>query len=273
MELQEPFSKLFDELRGCTGYAERQRLEAKFTNLTSATPDYTIPMKGDYAIGDEILFIKIDFKKVGAQSEFDGYSLMIGKIVRDGFTGKQRLRTLTLMLDGASETKRFRESTISRIGVWRKDRQDARFVHPDPEPVAVPAKVREEEAADLKPLGGEQTDYAGASRDEWVVARGISSSGRTRDYIVHLRHPRFAARVIECDPFHNPVEREQPADVTPGTTYALGKSTVLGEFDWIDEKPVAGLEDLLQNASNYLSHVTKRGQNAAAEKSRRAKAS
>lgn len=66
--------------------------------------------------------------------------------------------------------------------------------------------------------------------DRWVLGDGDATGGA---WLVHLRVPRFAARLVdEDDP-----ETARGADTLSGLTLSLGGSLVLCQIVWIDPPP------------------------------------
>lgn len=68
--------------------------------------------------------------------------------------------------------------------------------------------------------------------------------GGPGEYLVHLRRPRFVARVVEEG---GDDEEDAGADTLAGLTLALGDGILLCEVDWIDD-PRGDLGDVLAAA-------------------------
>lgn len=74
-------------------------------------------------------------------------------------------------------------------------------------------------------------------RDEWLVGDALGGDGQRREYVMHLRPPRFVARVVAIDEDGDPEADELPADIVSGVVYQADQETVLCEIDWIDDVP------------------------------------
>lgn len=97
-------------------------------------------------------------------------------------------------------------------------------------------------------------------RDEWLIGVAIGADSRSRNYVVHLQPPRFAARIVECDDAGLPMPVDEPADVTSGTVYVSDGSgvgfgygqQVLCEVDWIDQPSPGEITGLMEAASDAI---------------------
>jgi hypothetical protein len=85
------------------------------------------------------------------------------------------------------------------------------------------------------------------SGDRWVLGHGDRSGGA---WLVHLREPRFAGRLVdEDDP-----ETARGADTLAGLTLSIGDSLVLCELVWIDPPP-ADLQRLLAETAEAVARL------------------
>lgn len=85
------------------------------------------------------------------------------------------------------------------------------------------------------------------SGDRWVLGDGDRTGGA---WLVHLRVPRFAARLVdEDDP-----ETTRGADTLSGLTLSLGGPLVLCQIVWIDPPP-ADLQPLLAEAAAAVERL------------------
>lgn len=83
--------------------------------------------------------------------------------------------------------------------------------------------------------------------DRWVLGRGEATGGT---WLVHLRPPRFAARLVdEDDP-----DTIRGADTLSGLTLSLGGSLVLCQIVWTDPPP-ADLQPLLAEAAAAVGRL------------------
>lgn len=110
-------------------------------------------------------------------------------------------------------------------------------------------------AADIRRvLGAEDRADPDWPRDAWIVgdAPVEGDTGARREYVVHLKHPRFIARVVAVDDDGLPERREQPADIVTGITYASG-DYVIAEIVWIDPPPGPGkIHRMLEAAADAI---------------------
>lgn len=107
------------------------------------------------------------------------------------------------------------------------------------------------------------TESAPWPRDEWVIGDGVTADGRSREYIVHLQPPRFAARIVEIDEDGIPIAAEAPVDVLSGTVYVAEHftgehGTLLCEVDWIDAVPPGQVVPLLEAAADAIETENER---------------
>lgn len=77
--------------------------------------------------------------------------------------------------------------------------------------------------------------------DRWILGSGDRSEG---DYLIHLRPPRFIARLVDED-------HPGDADTLSGITLSLGEHGLLCEITWLDE-PGANLEALAADAATAV---------------------
>ncbi|MFQ5534774.1 MAG: hypothetical protein ACE5EM_08135 [Sphingomonadales bacterium] len=92
-------------------------------------------------------------------------------------------------------------------------------------------------------------------RDAWIVGDGPTrDGGKRREYIIHARHPRFIARVVEIDAMTDQAEPdEEPVDIDAGVAYAASPESRLCEIVWIDRPPAgAKLHTILEAAADML---------------------
>jgi hypothetical protein len=83
--------------------------------------------------------------------------------------------------------------------------------------------------------------------DRWVLGDGDRSGGA---WLIHLRAPRFAARLVdEDDP-----DTLRGADTLAGLTLSLGGALVLCQIVWIDPPP-ADLQPLLAEAAEAVGRL------------------
>lgn len=83
--------------------------------------------------------------------------------------------------------------------------------------------------------------------DRWVLGDGDHSGGA---WLIHLRAPRFAARLVdEDDP-----DTRRGADTLTGLTLSLGGALVLCQIIWIDAPP-ADLQPLLAEAAEAVERL------------------
>lgn len=81
--------------------------------------------------------------------------------------------------------------------------------------------------------------------DRWVLGDGDRTGGA---WLIHLRAPRFAARLVdEDDP-----DTLRGADTLSGLTLSLGGGLVLCQIVWIDPPP-ADLQPLLAEAARAVA--------------------
>ena len=70
--------------------------------------------------------------------------------------------------------------------------------------------------------------------DEWIIGDGIDGARR---YVLHSRHPRFIACVIEIDP-DTRTAHEPHTDVhAESLVYRADLDLALGDLQWIDPAP------------------------------------
>ena len=97
--------------------------------------------------------------------------------------------------------------------------------------VKIPARVQENLthillASDL---------YEGALCDEWVIGYAPQDDANiVREYILHIRAPRFIGRIVEVDVDGAPVESEGEANILSGLTCEISDYFVLCEIRWMD---------------------------------------
>lgn len=83
--------------------------------------------------------------------------------------------------------------------------------------------------------------------DRWILGDGDRSGGA---WLIHLRAPRFAARLVdEDDP-----ETLRGADALSGLTLSLGDSLLLCQIVWLDAPP-ADLQPLLADAAEAVGRL------------------
>ena len=96
-------------------------------------------------------------------------------------------------------------------------------------------------------------------RDTWIIGAGTPDArGRRRQYIVHVRYPRFVARVVAVDDEGQPSSAERTADLHTGVVYSdtlTRRGTLLCEIIWIDmpEADEASMHALLGAAVDVLA--------------------
>lgn len=83
-------------------------------------------------------------------------------------------------------------------------------------------------------------------RDEWIVGDGIPlPDGARREYVIHMRRPRFVARVADYD-------ADPDADRASGIVYGSADYS-LCEIVWIDPAPgPAAITRLLEAACDAV---------------------
>lgn len=93
-------------------------------------------------------------------------------------------------------------------------------------------------------------------RDEWVIGDAVTKDGRRREYIVHLVHPRFSARIVETDDDGDLLPEHEPADILSGIVYSADPNTLICEVDWIDEPKAGEVPALMEAAATALDWVS-----------------
>lgn len=86
--------------------------------------------------------------------------------------------------------------------------------------------------------------------DRWVLGEGDATGGT---WLVHLRTPRFAARLVdEADEAD-----AASADTLSGLTVSIGGDLVLCQMVWIDPPP-ADLQPLIDDAAAAVARLRRR---------------
>lgn len=130
-------------------------------------------------------------------------------------------------------------------------RQVRRWIAADAVPAWAEAKL-------LELMGG--TDHSPFPRDEWVVGQAVTADGRPRDYVVHLVHPRFSARIVMVDDDGAPDPDDEPADVATGIVYQADPESVLCEIDWVDEPKAGEITALMEAAAEAIEVLNERAE-------------
>lgn len=88
-------------------------------------------------------------------------------------------------------------------------------------------------------------------RDEWMVAESPSGRG----YVIHARHPRFIARIVETDPDSGAaIPDEGEVDQSTGIVYQAAEDLDLCEIVWLDPPPSGSvLTQLLERAADIAT--------------------
>lgn len=131
----------------------------------------------------------------------------------------------------------------SRDGNHVSIRQVQRWIEADRVPDWAEAEL-------LRLMGG--TERSPFPRDEWMIGDGVTRDGRRREYIVHLREPRFVARVVTVDDDGDPAPEEEPADILTGITYQANEETILCEIEWFDQPKPGHVTLLMEAAADAL---------------------
>lgn len=94
------------------------------------------------------------------------------------------------------------------------------------------------EADIRKMLGGTDIPDPDWPRDKWIIgdAPPEEDTQARREYIMHTKHPRFIARIVQVDDEGRPEKSEEPTDILAGHRYA-SEDYVLCEIVWIDPPP------------------------------------
>lgn len=71
-------------------------------------------------------------------------------------------------------------------------------------------------------------------QEEWHVSFDLSDDLCKRTRISHLEHPRFTARVVECDESGDPVPEEDLADLETGRIFRGHDGVAICEVMWDD---------------------------------------
>lgn len=104
-------------------------------------------------------------------------------------------------------------------------------------------------------LAGGTLPFGEWPRDEWLIGEALGEDGKRREYVAHLRTPRFIARIVSCDPDGSPEPDERPADVLDGIVYSIDEGTVLCEFAWIDAPDPGEVTALMEGAANAIEAI------------------
>ena len=88
-------------------------------------------------------------------------------------------------------------------------------------------------------------------RDEWLIGDTLSADGRRREYIAHLKAPRFVARIVMVDAEGLPLAEEEPADILSGVVWSSG-DYLLCEVAWIDAPPPSRIAAIFEAASDAI---------------------
>lgn len=85
---------------------------------------------------------------------------------------------------------------------------------------------------------------------EWIAHTTLASDGTRREEITHMTTPRFAARIVEIDPFaRKPVIEEGGVDLN-SPAYRIDHKTIACEIVWTDEVPEQERPRWLRDAMN-----------------------
>jgi len=106
-------------------------------------------------------------------------------------------------------------------------------------------------AADIrKVLGAADIADPDWPRDAWIVGDGAEQG---REYVVHVKRPRFVARAIAVGDDGLPEPGEQPADILTGIVYS-GDGYMIAEIVWIDPPPAGpgAMYRLLEQAADAI---------------------
>lgn len=102
-------------------------------------------------------------------------------------------------------------------------------------------------------------------RDEWLFGDSLGEAGERRRYIVHLHHPRFAARITDHDSDGAVLDPGRPTDALSGGAFPINEPRVFSEIEWFGSEPwdqrewldaaANAFEDYEGRAVDRLSHL------------------
>ena len=158
----------------------------------------------------------------------------------------QEFRALGLALYGGAHG--WQSALARRLGV--SDRTVRRWASGE---TPIPSRIQSE----IMPLTGPNDPPESVfHRDEWIVGDGpLHEAGSRHEYVIHAWPPRFICRAVEVDEDSGkPAIDEGEADLLTGIVYQADSTTLLCEFQWIDDPPSGGklLTDLMESASDAL---------------------
>ena len=158
----------------------------------------------------------------------------------------QEFRALGLALHGGAHG--WQSALARRLGV--NDRTVRRWASGE---TPIPNRIQSEIMA---LTGTTEPPESVSLRDEWIVGDGPPrEAGSRREYVIHAWPPRFICRAVEVDEDSGKLAVDEgEADLLTGIVYQADSTTLLCEFQWIDDPPSGGklLTDLMESASDAL---------------------
>jgi hypothetical protein len=91
--------------------------------------------------------------------------------------------------------------------------------------------------------------------EEWLVSYDLSDDLFKQTRINHLEHPRFSARVVECDENGEPMPEEEVADLETGQIFRGSDNVAICEVLWDDPVDPAEQVEWLKRAHELIAAI------------------